>query len=93
MLWMFQRVMFGELDNPKNQKLLDLNAREIAIMVPLVIMIFVMGVYPPPSLTRWPGNRQSGPAGKSRKVAANVVNPVQVVPQAVEVPAAPQTIK
>ena len=35
MLWMFQRVMFGELDNPKNQKLNDLNGREIAIMLPL----------------------------------------------------------
>jgi len=52
MLWMFQRVMFGELDNPKNQKLLDLNAREIGIMVPLVIMIFVMGIYPKPFIDR-----------------------------------------
>ena len=48
MLWMFQRVMFGKLDNPKNQKLLDLDAREIAIMVPLVFMIFFMGLYPTP---------------------------------------------
>src|ERR1039457_3405179 len=48
MLWMFQRVMFGELDNPKNQILKDLNAREIGIMVPLIIMIFVMGIYPKP---------------------------------------------
>jgi NADH-quinone oxidoreductase subunit M len=52
MLWMFQRVMFGELDNPKNQKLADLNAREIAIMVPLIVMIFVMGLYPKPFIDR-----------------------------------------
>jgi NADH-quinone oxidoreductase subunit M len=52
MLWMFQRVMFGELDNPKNQKLLDLNAREIGIMVPLIIMIFVMGLYPKPFIDK-----------------------------------------
>jgi NADH-quinone oxidoreductase subunit M len=52
MLWVFQRVMFGELDNPKNQKLLDLNAREIAIMVPLVVMIFVMGLYPKPFIDK-----------------------------------------
>jgi len=52
MLWMFQRVMFGELDNPKNQKLLDLNAREIGIMVPLIIMIFVMGIYPKPFIDK-----------------------------------------
>jgi len=50
MLWMFQRVMFGELTNPKNKELNDLNAREIAIMVPLVLMIFVMGLYPKPFL-------------------------------------------
>ena len=52
MLCMFQRVMFGELSNPKNQKLADLNAREIVIMVPLLIMIFVMGVYPTPFLDK-----------------------------------------
>jgi NADH-quinone oxidoreductase subunit M len=52
MLWMFQRVMFGELDNPKNQKLLDLNAREICIMVPLIVMIFVMGIYPKPFIDK-----------------------------------------
>ncbi len=52
MLWMFQRVMFGELDNPKNQKLSDLNAREIGIMVPLIVMIFVMGIYPKPFIDK-----------------------------------------
>jgi len=52
MLWMFQRVMFGELNNPKNQSLLDLDAREIAIMVPLVVLIFVMGVYPNPFIEK-----------------------------------------
>ena len=52
MLWVFQRVMFGELDNPKNQKLLDLNAREIVIMVPLLVMIFFMGLYPKPFIDK-----------------------------------------
>ncbi|RII30892.1 MAG: NADH-quinone oxidoreductase subunit M [Geobacter sp.] len=52
MLWMFQRVMFGELDNPKNQKLLDLNAREIGIMLPLIALIFIMGVYPNPFIEK-----------------------------------------
>jgi NADH-quinone oxidoreductase subunit M len=52
MLWMFQRVMFGELNNPKNQELSDLNAREIGLMVPLLILIFVMGVYPTPFLDK-----------------------------------------
>ena len=52
MLWMFQRVMFGELNNPKNQTLKDLNAREIAIMAPLLVLIFFMGVYPTPFLNK-----------------------------------------
>ncbi len=52
MLWVFQRVMFGELDNPKNQKLADLNGREIAIMVPLIVMIFFMGLYPKPIIDK-----------------------------------------
>ncbi|NJD91857.1 MAG: NADH-quinone oxidoreductase subunit M [Geobacter sp.] len=52
MLWMFQRVMFGKLDNPKNQKLEDLNSREIAIMVPLIFLIFFMGFYPKPFIDK-----------------------------------------
>jgi NADH-quinone oxidoreductase subunit M len=52
MLWMFQRVMFGKLDNVKNQQLKDLDAREIAIMVPLVALVFIMGVYPTPFLDK-----------------------------------------
>lgn len=46
MLWMFQRVMFGKIKHPENEKLKDLNAREITILVPMVIMIFLMGIYP-----------------------------------------------
>jgi len=46
MLWMFQRVMFGKLDNPKNQNLSDLSVREICVMLPLLVFIFWIGVYP-----------------------------------------------
>ena len=46
MLWMFQRVMFGPIENPENQKLKDLSAREILVLAPLMILIFVMGVLP-----------------------------------------------
>jgi NADH-quinone oxidoreductase subunit M len=46
MLWMFQRVMFGKITHPENEKLKDLNAREITILVPMVILIFLMGIYP-----------------------------------------------
>ena len=48
MLWLYQRTMFGKLDNPKNEKLLDMNAREMATLIPLVIMAFWIGIYPAP---------------------------------------------
>ncbi len=46
MLWMYQRVMFCPLDKPENQKLKDINAREIITLLPLVILVFVMGFFP-----------------------------------------------
>lgn len=52
MLWLFQRTMFGALENPKNAALPDLNAREISTLVPIVIMCFWIGIYPSPFLSR-----------------------------------------
>jgi NADH-quinone oxidoreductase subunit M len=46
MLWMFQRVMFGKVTNPKNEGLKDLNAREVITLIPMVALIFLMGIYP-----------------------------------------------
>jgi len=48
MLWMVQRVFFGPLNHPENEKLYDLNWREIIVLTPMVLMIFWMGVYPKP---------------------------------------------
>jgi NADH-quinone oxidoreductase subunit M len=46
MLWMFQRVMFGKVENDKNKDLKDLSWREIAIFAPLILFIVWIGVYP-----------------------------------------------
>lgn len=46
MLWMFQRVMFGPITNEENHKLIDLNAREIGLLVPLVIFMIWIGIRP-----------------------------------------------
>ncbi len=43
LLWMFRRVMFGALDKEENKKLTDLNGREIAVLMPLVILMFWLG--------------------------------------------------
>jgi NADH-quinone oxidoreductase subunit M len=52
MLWMYRRVIFGPLANPENQKMQDLNGREILILAPILALIVFMGVYPQPFLDR-----------------------------------------
>ena len=52
MLWAFQRMMFGPLQNHENKELKDLSARELVYLLPLVVMIFVMGLFPQPFLDR-----------------------------------------
>jgi NADH-quinone oxidoreductase subunit M len=52
MLWLYQRTMFGKIENPKNEKLLDLNLREFATFVPLLILAVWIGLYPAPFLRR-----------------------------------------
>jgi NADH-quinone oxidoreductase subunit M len=52
MLWMFRRVIFGPLNNPENQKLQDLNGRELLILAPMIFLIVYMGVHPQPFLSR-----------------------------------------
>ena len=47
MLWMFQRVMFGPI-SPVNEKMEDLNLREILYFAPLVVAAFWIGIYPKP---------------------------------------------
>jgi NADH-quinone oxidoreductase subunit M len=50
MLWLYQRVMFGRLENPANQSLKDLTVREFAIFLPLIVLVFWIGVFPKPFL-------------------------------------------
>ena len=46
MLWMLQRVVFGKITNPENAELRDLNSRELGLLVPLLLLMLFMGVYP-----------------------------------------------
>jgi NADH-quinone oxidoreductase subunit M len=48
LLWLYQRVMFGSVTNAANEHLTDLNAREFATLVPLVLLAFWIGIYPKP---------------------------------------------
>ena len=46
MLWMYQRVIFGEVTHDVNKTLPDLSAREKWVLVPMVVMALWMGIYP-----------------------------------------------
>jgi NADH-quinone oxidoreductase subunit M len=48
MLYMFQKLFLGPVDKEENRRLLDLNWREIATLVPLLVFIFWIGLYPQP---------------------------------------------
>jgi NADH-quinone oxidoreductase subunit M len=48
MLWLYQRMFFGEVTNEKNKLLPDLSGREWAYMMPLVLMSLWIGIYPSP---------------------------------------------
>ncbi len=52
LLWAIQRILFNPLDKKENERIPDLNWREIGLMAPLVAVIIWLGVYPAPVLRR-----------------------------------------
>jgi len=50
MLWMYQRVMYVDITHEENRHLSDLSGREIALLVPVLLLIVWIGVYPRPFL-------------------------------------------
>ena len=46
LLWMYKRVVFGKVTNPKLEGLSDLNKREIFVLIPVLIFIVWIGVHP-----------------------------------------------
>ena len=52
MLYLYQRTMFGKIENPKNEGLKDMNLREFATFAPLIVLAVWMGLYPKPFLDR-----------------------------------------
>jgi len=48
LLWMYQRVIFGAVRHEENRRLPDLDAREIWTLVPILLLIVWIGVYPKP---------------------------------------------
>jgi NADH-quinone oxidoreductase subunit M len=46
LLWMFQRVMHGPITNEKVRSFKDLNKREMLFLIPILILMFWMGIFP-----------------------------------------------
>jgi NADH-quinone oxidoreductase subunit M len=52
MLSLYRRVVFGDFDSAKNGDLTDLSTREVLVFAPLLLLVFVIGLYPQPILAR-----------------------------------------
>ncbi|HJR77790.1 MAG TPA: NADH-quinone oxidoreductase subunit M [Nitrospiraceae bacterium] len=52
LLWMAQRVVFGSPSGEHRSQLTDLSLREMATLIPLIIAVFWIGLFPNPFLTR-----------------------------------------
>ena len=50
MLTLYKRSFFGVVTNEENKKLLDLNKKELTALIPLVIVVVLLGIYPKPLL-------------------------------------------
>jgi len=81
LLWMYQRVFYGEITNDKNRNLPDCSALEKLVLVTVVIVILAMGIYPQPFLRRMDhsvaavmsrvegiGNRDQGTENRKQRV-------------------------
>jgi NADH-quinone oxidoreductase subunit M len=69
LLWMYQRVVFGKVTNPKNEGLTDLSRREWILLLPVLLFIVWIGIYPSTFL--------SISAGSARSVVTTVVKSYQ----------------
>ncbi len=72
LLHLFQKLMFGKITNPKNEKLPDLSLRERLVFLPVVLLIIFMGVYPKPFLERIDPTSQAAVAEFNLKRCASL---------------------
>lgn len=49
-LWLYRRVIFGALEKDSLKAILDMNPREMAVIVPLIVLTIFFGFYPAPIL-------------------------------------------
>ncbi len=85
MLTLYQRTMFGKIENPKNERLLDLTHREFATFAPLLVLAVWMGLYPAPFLRRLDTSVQRIVA----RVSPQYATPAAAIPATPTIPTIP----
>ena len=45
-LWLYRKIIFGQLTKDSLRAITDMNGREVAVFLPLVLIVLWMGVYP-----------------------------------------------
>ena len=92
LLWLYQRVYFGPVTNPKNENLQDLTPREILTFAPLIAAALFIGLYPKPmfQILQQPVAQlvQTVRPGEAKPVLA-----AQPAPASERTPATPKTSK
>jgi NADH-quinone oxidoreductase subunit M len=81
MLWMFQRVIFGQIRHEENRGLKDLSKREIGLLLPLLLFIFWIGIYPSTFL------------GKTEGTMTRIVQTVETVRTGIPAASLPPAVK
>ncbi|HEX3233804.1 MAG TPA: NADH-quinone oxidoreductase subunit M [Gemmatimonadales bacterium] len=85
LLWALQRMIFNRLDDRENEHLSDLSGRELAVLLPILVGIVWLGLYPAPVLRRTEtASRQYLDAALSRTARA----PTAMLPAGVSEPGA-----
>jgi NADH-quinone oxidoreductase subunit M len=73
MLYLYRRVIFGELTREDLKNILDLNRREVAVFAPLVLVVLWMGIYPKPFLDVFSPSVENLVARYQAAIAENAV--------------------
>ncbi|MBV6468872.1 MAG: NADH-quinone oxidoreductase subunit M [Nitrospirae bacterium] len=80
-LWLTQRVVFGTPAPAHRAHLLDLNARETATLIPLIVLVFVIGIFPNPLLSRMHASVTQLLAGQKAPAVATQATPAPGQPR------------
>jgi NADH-quinone oxidoreductase subunit M len=91
MLWFYERAIFGAVTKPVNERIPDLGARELAVALPLVALVFWIGVYPSPFLHRINGSVEALHARLQPGAKPPVAIGASLTPDAVSTGAAPDS--